>query len=170
MTVVNWGDMNVGQAAPLLEPGFYTVTVGDYEKTTASTGTPQIKYTHKVAEGSEDVIGAPVFDWLALSEAALWRVGAFVQACGMDLKSLPNMELGSEQFWRVINMCKGRQVILELGQKTTPKGKVVNEVKSYMPVDDQEPLEYTDNVPSFIKNKQEPDAATKAKLKKAGLI
>ena len=162
MTVVNWGDMNVGQSAPLVEPGFYQVEVVDYEKTTASTGTEQIKVKHRIVQNDNDSLnGSTLFDFLALSEAALWRIGAFVQGCGMDLKSLPSMELGSEQFWRVINLTKGRRLFLEVTQATNPKsGRQVNKIQSYLPAEDQDPLEYIDNVPSFVKNK----------LNKSGII
>ena len=164
MNTVNWGDMNVSESAPVIAPGFYLSEVVDYEKTVAKTGTQQIKVKHRILEPGE-AEGAPLFDFLALSEAAMWRVGAFVQACGLDLKSLPNMELGSEQFWRVVQLTKGRRVYLDVAQETNPKsGKPVNKVKGFTLVEDQEPLEYVDNVPSFIKNKHEADA------KKAGLI
>jgi hypothetical protein len=108
MTQVNWGDMNVGQGAPLIEPGFYEVEIKDFEKTTASTGTEQVLVKGTIVEG--DLENTPVQDYLALTDAALWRVGAFVQAAGHDLKSLPNMTLGSEDFWRVISSCKGRRM------------------------------------------------------------
>jgi hypothetical protein len=168
MGKVSWGEMNVNESAPLIEAGFYQTEVIDYEKTVAKTGTEQIKVKHRIVEGESE--GATIFDWLALSDAAMWRVGSFMLACGLDLKTLPDMDTNSEAFWRVINLSKGRRLYIEVAQETNPKsGNIVNKVKAYNSVEGQEPIEYTDNVPSFIKNKQ-PDTATQAKLKKAGLI
>lgn len=163
METVKWGEMNVGQGVPLVEAGFYLVKVGEIEKTVAKTGTEQMLVHGVVAEG--ELEGSPVQTFLALTTAALWRVGAFVQAAGHDLKSLPNMVLCSEEFFRVLNSCKGRLMTWDITQEVNPKsGKIQNKVNSFIQYDsdDQEPLIYSDNVPSFIKNK--------TAAKKAGLL
>lgn len=171
METVNWKDMNVGQGAPLIDPGFYLVEIKDFEKKTASTGTEQVLIKGTIAEG--ELQGTPVQDYLALTAGALWRVGAFVQASGHDLKGLPNMILGSEEFFRVLMSCKGRTMFWDIGQDTTPQGKIRNKVNAFtIHEEGQEPLIYEDNVPSFIKNKgmSQPPASVKAAVKKAGLI
>lgn len=175
METVKWGEMNVGTGVPLIEAGYYLVDIKDMEKTTAKTGTEQMLVKGNVSadDNNSGAQGAAVQDYLALTTNALWRVGAFVQAAGLDLKSLPNMTLGSEEFYRVLYSCKGRKMYWDIIQEANPKnGKIYNKVQGFAPYEDQEPLEFTDNVPSFIKNKgmQPPTAAQKSMAKKAGLI
>jgi hypothetical protein len=145
------------------------------EKTVAKTGTEQMLVHGNVSadDNNAAVAGTPVQDYLALTPAAMWRVGAFVQAAGMDLKSLPNMTLGSEEFFRVLFACKGRSMYWDIIQETNPKtGKIYNKVQGVAPWDEQEPLVFEDSVPSFIKNKgmNQPPPAMRAAAKKAGLI
>jgi len=178
METVDWQGMNVGQSYSLIEPGMYLVEINDWKKKEASTGTPQIEWLAKICEG--DLDGTPVHDFTALSSAALWRLGSLVQSCGIDLKTLPKMIIGSEEFNRVCNALKGRKVYWDITQDSY-KGKPNNKVAGYMPYEDQEaaPDLTADTLPSFIKNKNakatpmgfaEPTAEQKKAAKKAGLI
>jgi len=158
MSIIDFPNLNVSESLPLLEQGCYLVQLKKAERKQAKkTGTEQMMITSEVVEGEN--VGATVVDYIALTDAAHWRVGKFLLAVGYDLKSLGKLDTNSEGFMRIITNALGRKVYLEITQDTY-EGKTNNKVAGYLSYQDQEPIEYEDNVPAFIK----------AKAKKAGLI
>lgn len=158
MSEINWGGLNVGGRETYPE-NLYHVEIQKWEKVVASTGTDQVRWyatildTDKMDNNGDSLEGKSLIEHTPLSDAAFWKIGWFVNTCGINLKSLPKMQTGSEAFARVLNHCVGRKmywaVIVDVFN-----GKKNNKVDQYIPDDEQDPIEELDleaEIPDFIK-------------------
>lgn len=154
---MSWKDMSVGEF-PLVEPGMYSVRITSVERCVSSLKkTPQIE-VKGLTDDDKSVV-----DYLALTEAAQWRIGQALVAVGMSeetLKALPDCDTTGEEFFRIMSLLKGRTVNWDITQETW-EGRTRNKVAAWISnSDSQDPLVYEDNVPGWVKSK----------VKKAGLV
>jgi hypothetical protein len=159
---MNWKDMGDG-SFPLVESNLYTVRIVEVKRgLSAKKQSPQLEVKATIIEGPLE--GMSLMDRLSLVEAAAWRIGQALLACGMsteNIKALPVCDDNSEEFTRITNMLKGRVCVWDVTQDTY-QGTTRNKVSSWAAVldADQGELTYEDNVPDWVKSK----------TKKAGLI
>jgi hypothetical protein len=135
--------------------GSYVMKVDSWERTEASTGTPQLRYHFTIQQPAE-YKGKTFVDHFALTEKALWRIATFIARCGIELGTLAKMEVGSPVFINVLNKSKGRKVGAVV-ENESYNGKERNKVAEYILVE----KEFVDvdgpdeDVPDFLKNASE---------------
>jgi len=132
--------------------GTYKVSINGYEETTASTGTKQIRWKASIMEPQE-YIGKPITVHTALTDKSLWRVARLVKGCGISLKELGACEVGSNAFFKALDMCIRRTSFWHLVVTLDNKGRERNEVDDFR-VDTEQgetPTASPDDVPEFLK-------------------
>ena len=143
---IDWKKEGRGDSAEPLEAGVYEVNVVNLAFGTSLTKNPKIRVMYKTKDGKI------LNDDLSLSAKAQWRLAWFVGACGIDLTKLPAMEVGSEEFTRVLERCRGRRMIVTVTIDMW-NGKPRNKIMDYAKVDDQKVIEDIEEVPDFIKRR-----------------
>ena len=146
---MNW---NTGEQE-LIPAGTYKVEIQKWEDCPASTGTPQIRWYATIIDGP--YVGVTLLEHTATSEKALWRVAKFVSSCGVKVNALPEMQVGSELFNRVLDTCRGRQVnwLIEV---STYNGKKKNKPLDYIREAEQPDIDVEvglEEEPDFLKEK-----------------
>ena len=131
--------------------GTYKVQLQKYEHTQASTGMPQIKWSCKVVEPAE-FDGAPITDFTAMSDAAVWRVSNLV--AGFGVKFQPGIDTSSNFFDQLCDACLGRTAYWrnELGKDKN--GTDRNNIRGFEVDTEQEVIEPTpedDATPESVK-------------------
>ena len=143
----------------VVEAGQYHVQVKGWKPHEAvDSGNDCVIFEHTIIGPVDSPeIGQTVSDFITLTEAAAWKLGWFVGACGIIIADLPDMDTGSEEFQRILNTCKDRRLWVQV-TKGVHKNKDVNKITDYTPDDDQEEVEVVEEVPDFIANKMKRDA------------
>jgi len=131
--------------------GTYKVVINGYEETTASTGTKQIRWKASILDPQE-YIGKPVTLHTALTDKSLWRVARLVKGCGLSLKDLGAMEVGSAAFFRVLDQCVRRTTYWHLLVTLDNKQRERNEVDDFRVDEEQDAVSMpVDDAPDFLK-------------------
>lgn len=130
----------------------YKVRIDSYERCTAGTGTPQIRWKGTILE-PQAFANKTVIEHNTLTEKSLWKLAWMVQACGVNVSKLPKMDVESAVFNRVLDACKYRTTYWYLKESITPSGNPKNDVTDYKKDSEQEELEVTieEDVPEFLK-------------------
>ena len=159
METMNWAKQAQGKSNPVFDDGWYTIAVQGWKTgESKSKKSPQVEIEYLIEElGNESYV-----DYFSLAPSALWRLATFVSACGIDMESLPEMVVGTEDFNRVINLTKGRLVHVRF-EKEQFEGTTRSKTREFKIYDKQPPApKYGDYaVPDFVKRKA---------LKDAGLV
>lgn len=147
---MNWKN---AQRNRVVEANTYHVQVAGFRTTKFTTGNDGAIFDYIIIgpEGNEEV-GAKISDFFTFTKNAEWRIGWFVSTCGIMTTDLPDMEYGSEDFGRILNLCKGRKLFVTV-IKEDYQGSMRNKVTDYQPDDSMEPIEEIQEVPEFIKKK-----------------
>ena len=148
---MDWGK-ETPQGIEVYPEGTYKVRIDDYQKKTASTGTPQLMWRARIIEPVE-LEGKTILEYTALTEKSLWKLAWLVSACGVAVEKLGKMEVGSTAFNQVLEACKGRTVYFHVIVGTSNQGKQRNEIDDFKKDTEQEPIEFskTDDVPEFLR-------------------
>ena len=126
MPMVNLDFSNVSNRDPL-EPGLYHCRIASAEMGTSSAGNPMIKVTYDVigdADGNEVPGGRKLWDNLAITEAAMWKIQQVLVACGFEIPEggqLPNFDTDE-----LVGCDLGIVVVQD-----TYQGQVNNKTKAY---------------------------------------
>lgn len=132
-------DFQKESGVPIYPKGTYKVLICKWERgESKDKKTPQIKWTAEVQVPLEHA-GRPMQDFTSLTEAALWKVVKLIQGCGIDTSKLKKIDTNSRAFENILNHCINRTSYWYVEDKTTPSGKLVNDVKSYI-VDKEQPI------------------------------
>lgn len=120
-----------GQTVP---PGRYTVVVDDLEQTTSKAGNPMVNLWFRIVEGPHD--GATIVDRVTVTEKALFRVVAFMQAIGQPTPRR-NLQIN-------LNTWLGKRLQVDVEDGEPYNGRVRSEVRGYLRigVGDMTPDEY----------------------------
>lgn len=120
-----------GQTVP---PGRYTVVVDDLEQTTSKAGNPMVNLWFRIVEGPSD--GATIVDRVTVTEKALFRVVAFMQAIGQPTPRR-NLQIN-------LNTWLGKRLQVDVEDGEPYNGRVRSEVRGYLRLDvgDMTPGEY----------------------------
>jgi hypothetical protein len=94
-----------GNSSPVLPGGSYNVKIVSHEKTTASTGTPQILWKAEVVDG--DHSGSAVSTYTALTDNAIWKVANLIGATGIGYKANA-LDTEASEFTQLCNLTVGR--------------------------------------------------------------
>ena len=86
----------------------YRVECINWEETTSSKGTPQIRWFAKIVE-PDKFKGKSIIEHTPLTDISFWRIANLVQAFGIDLTNAPKMIVGSQAFKRLLDECIHRQ-------------------------------------------------------------
>jgi hypothetical protein len=116
---------------PVYPTGTYHVRVIKHEKTTAGTGTKQLRWQAEII-APETHKGGSIFDYTALTEAALWRTANLVAACGVDTSNSPIMDVDSASFEAILKSCHGRTLFWRNVEDKTPSGRPKNNIVDYV--------------------------------------
>ena len=153
MNQIDWEKEGAGGDFTVYPEGTYKVTIDKVEPVTASTGTKQLRWKATIIE-PKDFIGKSFTIHTALTEKALWRVARLVKGCGIDLKSLGKMEIGSVAFNRVIESCRRRTTFWHVLVVPDNKGRDKNDVDDFI-VDNEQDIEGVpladETEPEFLK-------------------
>lgn len=112
-----------GQNVP---PGRYTVVVDDLEQTTSKQGNPMVNLWFRIIEGPHD--GATIVDRVTVTEKALFRVVAFMQAIGQPTPRR-NLQIN-------LNTWLGKRLQVDVEDGEPYNGRVRSEVRGYMRAED----------------------------------
>lgn len=135
--------------------GTYKVSINGYEETTASTGTKQIRWKASILE-PKDYVGKSITVHTALTDKSLWRIARLVKGCGLSLKELGAMEVGSNAFFKVLDSCVRRTSYWHLVVTLDNKGRKRNEVDDFRVDTEQgDPQDLGDDLPDFLKEVKE---------------
>ena len=133
---IDFTDVQGQMAFEPIPAGKYKVTVSDYKQGEASAaaknpGAPTISWQLTVAEGEYE--GRTIWENMTIVENSLWRLKAFLTACGFDVSGEidfdPDEVLNSELVARVA-IQKGRKNP-ETGEEYDPR----NQVKAFFPAE-----------------------------------
>jgi len=105
--MVNWSEAVSGSDYEVFPTATYKVEVTGWDRTKASTGTPQIRWFSKILD-PEEYKGKALCQHTPLTEKAFFKTAGLVQACGVNLDELPEMDFDSSAFNAVLNACVGR--------------------------------------------------------------
>ena len=135
--------------------GTYKVRIEDWERVTASTGTPQILWRTRILEPAK-FEGKSIISYTALTDKALWKVAWLVSACGVNVDKLGKMSTESALFNRVLNACKERTTYWHLALDLDLKGKEKNQVDDYKRDGEQPEIEVRleGDEPDFLKDEE----------------
>lgn len=111
-----------GQTVP---PGRYTVVVDDLEQTTSKQGNPMVNLWFRIVEGPHD--GATIVDRVTVTEKALFRVVAFMQAIGQPTPRR-NLQIN-------LNTWLGKRLQVDVEDGEPYNGRVRSEVRGYLRLD-----------------------------------
>ena len=146
---MDWEKEGQGSGEYIVYPeGTYKITINGYERVTARTGTPQIRWKASILEG--EYIGKNITTHTPLTEKSLWKVARLVKACGVDLKTLGKMDTDSKAFNTALSKCIRRSAYWHLSVGLDNKGEQRNEVDDFKLDPDQSVPE--EEVPEFLKN------------------
>ena len=110
--------------------GTYRVTVNDWE-----FGESSIKKTKQVRIKCSMDNGKPYTEFIQLTDASAWKVGNFINACGLKVGG--KLDTDSALFQQIMNALKGRSVFITMEHDLEYNN---NKSKSYAR-DDQQPEE-----------------------------
>lgn len=150
---MDWGKESDRGGSTLYPEGTYKVVIDTYERTTAKTGTNQIRWKARIIQPVEHE-GKKITEHTALSEKALWKLAWLVSACGIEVSKLGKMDVNSSAFNRILKACEGRTAYWHLKVGLDLKGNERNEVDDYKRDEDQEVVDIAVNledIPSFLK-------------------
>jgi len=153
MKTMDWEKEGAGGEFIVYPEGTYKVSISGYEPVTASTGTKQIRWKATILEPKE-FVGKPITVHTAITDNSLWRIAKLVKGCGIDLKKLPKMEIGSTAFWKIIEACKRRTSYWHAAVVVDNKGKNKNEIDDFKADEEQESFDPTaiiDDAPDWAK-------------------
>lgn len=117
-----------GQTVP---PGRYTVVVDDLEQTTSKAGNPMVNLWFRIVEGPSD--GATIVDRVTVTEKALFRVVAFMQAIGQPTPRR-NLQIN-------LNTWLGKRLQVDVEDGEPYNGRVRSEVRGYLRLDGEDTAE-----------------------------
>ena len=136
-TTIDWDHEDANSGSFITYPaGLYSVVIKSWEKVKASTGTEQIRWKAEITEG--EFAGKPVTDHTPLTEKSFWRIAILLKGCGLSLKGLGKMDIGSSAFTKVLNLAKGRRSLWNIVIEPNNKGKDRNVVQEYITPNDVE--------------------------------
>ena len=122
--------------------GAYKVRLLDYEFTTASTGTPQVKWKSEIVEPEEHK-GRYIITFTALTEKAIWKVSNLIG--GFGIKFNPNsIDTDAASFNNLCRMTQGKTAFWLLTEGVNSKGVDTNNVEKFEVDTDQEPSEFSE--------------------------
>lgn len=105
-----------------VEPGQYNVVVEDADLTKSKAGNPMIVMTLRILGGESD--GLTLIDRLTITEAAMFRVVAFLQALGIPTPK-KRLKLNTQSLI-------GKKLTVEVDDGEPYKGRVKSEIQDYM--------------------------------------
>jgi hypothetical protein len=147
---MDWGKEaeSTGQTYPA---GTYKVVIDRWERVTAKTGTPQIRWYASI-QMPEKYLGKFIVDHTPLTEKALWRCAILVKACGIDVNKLGKMDTNGSAFAKVLDSCKGRAAYWRLTIEPDLNGIERNRIDDYQPDTEQAAAgKEEDYEPEFLK-------------------
>ena len=91
----------------LFPEGTYKFRVVSWERVTAKSGTPQIRWKLEIVEPDE-YRGKSILEHTAITDKALWKVAKLVAACRVDTSACGIMDVTGSAFDRILTACKER--------------------------------------------------------------
>lgn len=150
MANMSWKNASRNRVVPA---NTYHVKIINIKGHTFNTGNEGFIFEYEIiGPDNSGEVGGKISDFLVVTENTTWKIGWLVGACGVNTEELPDMDTNSEEFLRILGLCKGRRLWVTV-IKENYEGADRNKVTDYLPDDDQEPIEHVQEVPSFIKNK-----------------
>jgi len=149
---MNWKEAVEGVKV-VYPAGTYRVLIKSWKPTTSKKkGTAGIVWSAGIVE-PETFKNKTVFCTTWLVETALWKVARLVNACGIDVSKMGNMEVGGREMGAVLNMCIGKKTYWRLGIATLDNGSENNEVLDFQPDAEEVQTEMAseENIPEFLK-------------------
>jgi hypothetical protein len=150
--IMDWEKESAGGELNVYPEGTYKICITGFEKVTASTGTPQIRWRASILSPVE-FLNKPITIHTPLTEKSLWKLARLVKAAGLDAKALGKMEVNSPAFERVLERCKRRTSYWHLAVTPNNKGQERNEVDDFKVDNEQEQDQEIalEDVPEFLK-------------------
>ena len=113
---------------PVYAAGTYLVAVDDWEYI-EKNNKEFVMWKLKFEGGEFDGKELRRFD--TLIEKALWTLGKWINACGIDATGLPPMETKSKDFDAVLSMCCTRKVYVYISIDETRNRNNVDDMQPY---------------------------------------
>jgi len=119
--------------------GTYLVKIQSFERTTAKTGTQQIRWKAEIVEPKEHV-GRIIVEHTALTEKAMWKVANLIGACGVTFQ--PNVDSDSGYFTGLCGATIGRKSYWRVEEAVDNKGNPCNEIVRFEIDTTQDPTKF----------------------------
>ena len=144
--IIKWKEQNSMDPVP---EGLYLVQVLGVKKGESLNGNPTLKWELKIIEGEHK--GRHLFENHTLTPKAIWRLSWFVSELGIDVKKIPDMNTDSEEFNKVLSLCKDRTIYVQVTIDSW-EGKERNKVIEYAKNDEQADIDVNLNdIPDWVK-------------------
>jgi len=136
---------------PIYPDGTYKVRINHFERVTASTGTPQIRWRANIVSPEEHA-GRSIIIHTYLTDKSLWKIANLIFGCGVDVTKL-KVDTSSPVYDRICQACVGRLTYWRNVQSTTPSGDPKNEIVQFSRDETQDVITLTgeEDVPDFLK-------------------
>lgn len=121
-------------------PGRYTVVVDDLEQTTSKAGNPMVNLWFRVTEGASE--GATLMDRVTVTEKALFRVVAFMQAIGQPTPRR-NLQIN-------LNSWLGKRLQVDVEDGEPYNGRVRSEVRGYLRIEGEDSESTVSDLPDDL--------------------
>lgn len=92
---------------PIYPKGTYKVRCKGFERNTAKTGTPQIRWD-AIIISPEDLNGRLFCVFTSLTQASLWKIASLIKGFGVDTTKLDKMDTDSDTFDQICQACVNR--------------------------------------------------------------
>lgn len=137
---INFGGIDISSSVGTYDKGAYLVRIKSIEDVQAKSGNDQIRIKAEFCTGQ--YVGKLVTEHITLVPACDWKVAKFIQACGIDLKTLGSMDTKSGKFRQLLNKLINKKTVWVLDVKDDR-----NTIVDYQP-DPNPPAE--EEVPEFL--------------------
>lgn len=150
MSIMDWKKETKGN--PIYPKGSYKVSCKSFERTTAKTGTPQLRWDATIVSPDEHA-GRVFVMFTPLTEKSLWKVANLIAGFGVDTTKLDKMDTESEGFTQILQACVGRTSFWRNEDGQDNQGNPRNNVVDFVRDPNQPVLEFESglDIPDFVK-------------------
>lgn len=150
---MNFKEVDLEKTYTVYPRGPYQVRIKRIEDTTAQSGNSQLKVQTEILDPQE-YQGKPLTDFITLVASCDWKLGKFINGCGIDIKKLPSMNTESGDFRALLNKLINKTSIWIVEQKADRDGNIRNNVVDYQVDPNAAAVEEADT-PDFLQGTPE---------------
>lgn len=145
---IDFSNIDTEKSFTLYDSGPQRVCIKSIEEVVASSGNDQLRIKTNIIGGEYD--GKQLTDHITLVSSCDWKLGKFIQSCGIDIKALGSMDSISREFRKLLNKLVGKTSVWVVDQQTKKGSTELRNVVTDYQVD-PDARTPGDDAPDFIK-------------------